>query len=66
MDAEVDLLTHNVRGNFRWWRPWAGLGGVVQVQQKPKKRKHGAKRLYGPDEIQGIVQNVLLAILLLF
>jgi len=31
MDAEVDLLKHNARGNFRWWRPWAGLGGVVQV-----------------------------------
>lgn len=37
MDAEVDLIDHNVRGNFQWWRPWGGLDGVVHVQQKPSQ-----------------------------
>ena len=39
MDAEVDLVERNVRGNYQWWRPWGGLDGEVQVRQNPIQRQ---------------------------
>ena len=39
MDAELDLIARNVRGNVQWWRPWGGLDGVVQMEQNPIQRQ---------------------------
>ena len=39
LDAEVDLMERSVLAKIQWWRPWGGVDGAVDLQQKPAPRQ---------------------------